>query len=341
MCETIAADKRGEVQLQPKPQAGPHPTSWNDFCRLVLKIIAELSPCSESRLLIVAANRGLERFGDGSLGDLSKLLGQCVQELQARRLVEITGEQLVIAPPASAEDEDILDLTAELELRPPKLDEASTNRKRANPDDAWEEPRAGAPQTKAQVTDGTERPPEPTREEIIPAAAAASAEDEDILDLTAEPARSAEDEDILDLTAELELRPPKLDEASTNQKQANPDDAWEEPHTGTPQTQAQVTESMERPPEPTSKERIAAPAGSAEDEDILDLTAELELRPPKLDEASTNRKRANPDDAWEEPRAGTPQTKAQVTDGTERSPEPTSEEIIAAMRQFISDDQTS
>jgi hypothetical protein len=132
-----------------------------------------------------------------------------------------------------------------------------------------------------------------------------------------------------------------LDEASTNQKQANPDDAWEEPHTGTPQTQAQVTESMERPPEPTSKEIIAAPAGSAEDEDILDLTAELELRPPKLDEASTNRKRANPDDAWEEPRAGTPQTKAQVTDGTERSPEPTSEEIIAAMRQFISDDQTS
>jgi hypothetical protein len=307
----------------------------------VLKIIAELSPCSESKLLIVAANHGLERFGDGSLGDLSKLLGQCVQELQARRLVEITGEQLVIAPPASAEDEDILDLTAELELRPPKLDEASTNRKRANPDDAWEEPRAGAPQTKAQVTDGTERPPEPTREEIIPAAAAASAEDEDILDLTAEPARSAEDEDILDLTAELELRPPKLDEASTNQKQANPDDAWEEPHTGTPQTQAQVTESMERPPEPTSKEIIAAPAGSAEDEDILDLTAELELRPPKLDEASTNRKRANPDDAWEEPRAGTPQTKAQVTDGTERSPEPTSEEIIAAMRQFISDDQTS
>jgi len=169
MCETIAADKRGEVQLQPKPQAGPHPTSWNDFCRLVLKIIAELSPCSESRLLIVAANRGLERFGDGSLGDLSKLLGQCVQELQARRLVEITGEQLVIAPPASAEDEDILDLTAELELRPPKLDEASTNRKRANPDDAWEEPRAGAPQTKAQVTDGTERSPEPTREEIIAA----------------------------------------------------------------------------------------------------------------------------------------------------------------------------
>jgi hypothetical protein len=210
----------------------------------VLKIIAELSPCSESKLLIVAANHGLERFGDGSLGDLSKLLGQCVQELQARRLVEITGEQLVIAPPASAEEEDILDLTAE-------------------------------PAGSAEDEDILNLTTEPAR----------SAEDEDILDLTTEPARSAEDEDILDLTAE--------------------------------------------------------PARSAEDEDILDLTAELELRPPKLDEVSTNRKRANPDDAWEEPRAGAPQTKAQVTDGTERSPEPTSEEIIAAMRQFISDDQTS
>jgi hypothetical protein len=254
--------------LQPKPQDGPQRTSRNDFCRLVLKIIAELSPCSESKLFIVAATRGLERFGDGSLGDLSKLLGQCVQELKARRLVEITGEQLVIAPPTIAEEEDILDLTAELELRPPKLDEAPTNRRQANPNDAWEEPRAGTPQTKAQVTDGTEHPPEPTREEII-TAAAASAEDEDILDLTAEPAGSAEDEDILDLTAE--------------------------------------------------------PAGSAEDEDILNLAADLEVRSPKLDEASANQKQAKP-------------AKAQVTERMERPPEPTREEIIAAMRRFISDD---
>jgi hypothetical protein len=298
----------------------------------VLKIIAELSPCSESKLLIVAANHGLERFGDGSLGDLSKLLGQCVQELQARRLVEITGEQLVIAPPASAEEEDILDLTAE--PAGSAEDEDILN--------LTTEPARSAEDE--DILDLTTEPARSAEDEDIldlTAKPDRSAEDEDILDLTAEPARSAEDEDILDLTAELELRPPKLDEASTNQKQANPDDAWEEPHTGTPQTQAQVTESMERPPEPTSEEIIAAPAGSAEDEDILDLTAELELRPPKLDEASTNRKRANPDDAWEEPRAGAPQTKAQVTDGTERSPEPTREEIIAAMRQFISDDQTS
>ena len=113
--------------MQPKPQAEPHLTSWNDFCRSVLKIIAELSPCSEPKLFIVAANRGLAMFGDGSLGDLSKLLGQCVQELQACGVVEINGGQLVIAPAGSAEDEDILDLTAELELHPSKLDEASIN----------------------------------------------------------------------------------------------------------------------------------------------------------------------------------------------------------------------
>jgi hypothetical protein len=265
-----------------KPQSEPHLTSWDDFCRSVLKIIAELSPCSESKLLIVAANRGLERFGDGSLAGLSKLLGQCVQELQARGLVEINGEQLVIAPAGSAED--TLDLMAEPELRPSKLDEASTNQKQANRDYAWEEPRTGTLQTQAQVTGSTERAPEPTTEEII-AAPAGSAEDGDILDLTAElelrpskldeasthqeiiasPAGAAEDDDILDLTAELELPPSKLDEASTHQ------------------------------------EIIAAPAGSAEDEDILDLTAELELRPSKLDEASTNQEQTN----------GTLQTQAQ------------------------------
>jgi hypothetical protein len=284
--------------LQPKPQDGPHSSSWNNFCRLVLKIIAELSPCSESKLFIVAATRGLERFGDGSLGDLSKLLGQCVQELQARRLVEITGEQLVIAPPTIAEEEDILDLTAELELRPPKLDEAPTNWRRANPDDAWEEPRAGTTQTKAQVTDGTERPPEPTREEII-TAAAASAEDEDILDLTTEPARSAEDEDILDLTAEpARSAEDILDLTAEPVRSAEDEDILE------------LTAEL---------------ASSAEDEDILDLTTELELRSPKLDEASTNQKQAKP-------------AKAQVTKRMERPPEPTREEIIAAMRQFISDD---
>jgi hypothetical protein len=149
-----------------KPQTEPH-LSWNDFCRLVLKIIAELSPCPEPNLFVVAANRGLERFGDGSLGDLRKLLGQCVQELQARGLVEINGEQLVITHAGGAEDEAILNLTTELdaededilylttELEIHMLGEAPTNQKQL--------------QTQAQVTDSPKRAPEPTREEIIAA----------------------------------------------------------------------------------------------------------------------------------------------------------------------------
>jgi hypothetical protein len=139
-----------------KPQAELHLTSWNDFCRLVLEIIAELSPCSEQRLLIVAANRKLERFSDGSLGNLSKLLHQCVQELQARGLVEISGEQLVITPARSAEDEDIAELELHSSLRPSKLDKAPTNQKPL--------------QTQAHVAGAPKRASEPTGEEIIVAA---------------------------------------------------------------------------------------------------------------------------------------------------------------------------
>ena len=105
----------------------------------------------------------------------------------------------------------------------------------------------------------------------------------DILDLTTELAGSAEDEEILDLTNEL--------------------------------------------------------AGSAEDEEILDLTNELELHPSTLDKASINQKQAKLDDVWEQPRTGTLQTQAPVT-GDTAAPDPTREEIIAAMRKFISDDPT-
>ena len=160
--------------MQPKSQAEPDVTSWNDFCRLVLEIIAELSPCPEPTLFVIAATRGLQRFGDGTLDHLSKLLGQCVQELQARGLVQLNQNHLVITPAESTEDDDILELTtvagspvnedillltAELELqpslRPCKLDEAPTNEKK--------------PQTQAQFSGGRERAIEPTREEIIAA----------------------------------------------------------------------------------------------------------------------------------------------------------------------------
>ena len=170
--------------MQLPPQAEPHLTSWNDFCRLVLEIIEELSPCPEPTLFVVAANRGLQRFGDGSLSELSKLLDHCVKELQARALVEIKEKHFVITrePTAVAEGpekEEILDL----------------------------------PAVSRSVED----------EDVLDlTTVAGSAQDEDILQLTTV-AGSAEDEDILELTAEFELhsplRPAKLDEAPTNQQQ--------------------------------------------------------------------------------------------------------------------------
>jgi hypothetical protein len=103
--------------MQPNVRAESPLSDANEFCRLVLEIIAELSPCPEPTLFVVAATRGLQRFGDGTLDDLSKRLRPCVQELKARGLVEIR-EQLLIAPARTAGTEDILDLTANLEFRP-------------------------------------------------------------------------------------------------------------------------------------------------------------------------------------------------------------------------------
>jgi hypothetical protein len=210
--------------VQPKPQAESDLTPRNDFCRLVLEIIGELSPCPEPTLFVVAANRGLQRFGDGSLGDLSKLLDHCVKELQERGLVEIKEKHLVVTPEptavaeapekeeilnlptvaGNAEDEDILDLTT--------------------------------------IAGSTEN------EDVLElTAVAGSAENEDILELTTV-AISAEDEDILNLTAELEVRgslsPSKRDKSPSNQQQLR--------------TQAPVTGAPKRASEPTREEIIAA-----------------------------------------------------------------------------------
>jgi hypothetical protein len=102
--------RRTWVQLQPKPPAEPKSTFWDEFCGLILEIIAELSPCPEPTLFVVAATRGLQRFGDGTLDGLSKLLGRCTQELQARGLVYIN-EQRLITPARSVEEDEILELT--------------------------------------------------------------------------------------------------------------------------------------------------------------------------------------------------------------------------------------
>jgi hypothetical protein len=61
---------------------------------------SQLSPCSESSLLMTAIAWGVP---------------------------ELPKEDISAAPIENAEDAGILDLTDELKLRPPKLDEASTN----------------------------------------------------------------------------------------------------------------------------------------------------------------------------------------------------------------------
>src|SRR5262245_58912958 len=96
---------------------------------------------------------------------------------------------------------------------------------------------------------GTPKPgPEPTREEII----------------AAPPGTAHYPYTPLFRSSFTHLSAPsKLDEAAANQKQLP--------------TQTQVMGTPKRSPEPTREEIIAAPAGSAED--ILDLTAELELHP--------------------------------------------------------------
>ena len=115
--------------LQPKPQTQPDHIAWDEFCNLVLEIIAELSPCPKPTLFVIAATRGLQRFGDGTLDNLSKLLARCLPELQARGLVQINSDNLVITPAGTEEDilelsnvvespmdENILVLTSEAEL---------------------------------------------------------------------------------------------------------------------------------------------------------------------------------------------------------------------------------
>ena len=190
----------------------------------MLEIIGELSPCPEPTLFVVAANRGLQRFGDGTLDDLRKLLGQCVQELKSRELVKISGEQLVIATAEKVGEEHILDLTANIESQLQSVKE-----KPAGPigDDIL------------QLTAELELQPNSVRKK-------SATGDEDILDLTAEVELHAED--LLELTAELEfhpsLRSSKLDQAPRDQQQL----PTQAPGTGRPKGAA----------EPTREEIIAA-----------------------------------------------------------------------------------
>ena len=183
--------------MQPKPQTESSLTSWNDFCRLVLEIITELSPCPEPTLFVVAATRGLQRFANGSLEDLGKLLRKCLQELNSRGLVEIKGGQLVIPTAGSRGDERILDQMAGVESRPQSLKE---------------KPTVGAGDDIIELTAELEFQPQSVTEKSA----------RDILDLTAE-FELHDVDDLLELTTALEfhpsLRPSKLDKAPRDQQQ--------------------------------------------------------------------------------------------------------------------------
>jgi hypothetical protein len=183
---------RGEVQLDTKPQAKSHPTSENDLCRLVLEIIEEQSPCSQSMLFVLAISRGLPIFGGGPLADFKKLLSRCVRELKARGLVQIDGGQLLVATASAKIDltsefgqhevEDVLELTPDLELC--ELDEIldlTPELERHEFDDVLEltpelELRPSVATSKPDeaamnrgYTIGRKGAPEPTKEEIIAA----------------------------------------------------------------------------------------------------------------------------------------------------------------------------
>ena len=155
--------------MQPKPQTELNPTSWNEFCALVVEIVAELSPCPEPTLFVIAATRGLQRFGDGTLDDLGKLLRQSLQELQARGLVEINKDNLLIT---FTEHEDILELTTVVES---PVDEdilvpTSELELYRSPDpDTRDETQMNQMQTQTQISNSLEHAPEPTREQIIAA----------------------------------------------------------------------------------------------------------------------------------------------------------------------------
>jgi len=75
--------------------------SLDDLCRSVLQTIAELSPCSEKKLFIVAVNRDLAASHHLSLGDFEVRLHKSVQQLEEQGLLKIHGGELVLTEPGN------------------------------------------------------------------------------------------------------------------------------------------------------------------------------------------------------------------------------------------------
>jgi len=311
----MTADQKGKLQLEAKTQTELDPSSLDDCRRSVLNIIAERAPCPEPKLFITAINSGLECFGGRSLADLRELLGQCVQNLKADGLVEIVENEFVLANTgnAGAEEEDTVDQSSEREQRPFTLEGELTDQ-----DHAEETPKPEEQYAQAAATDEVGDTDEPAKD-----------------DMAASAPESAEDGDIFDLTGELELAPEELEESSIDQDHA------EAPASDTPETRGGTTDDARHGQEPITegidardidardvdaRDTDASSPEDAEDADVFDLTDALELVPEEQEDTTIDQDRAE-----EEPQAG-----SAATADRQDAAEPTREEIIAAMRQFVS-----
>lgn len=314
ICEIMMADLKAKDPLRSKVLSEPGLTDLDDTHRSVLNIVAENLPCTEPKLFITAIISGLECFSGVSLGDLRERLGQYVQDLKAAGLVEIVDNEFVLADTTGAEDDDVLDQTEENQQSAHIVDEVITDEvitdevltdevlvdeTPADQGHSEEEPLSGTRQASAAETDAAGSAPE------LPTG-----------DVAASLPEGGEDADILDLTGELELElvSDEPEEAPTDQ------DA---------QARGAETEDIASTPElPTDSGGAGSPQ-SAEEDDILDLTGEIEAISYELEEVSTDQERAE-----EEPLAGPAEE-----DGAQNDGEPTREEIVAAMRRFVSEEE--
>ena len=146
------------MTLEPKPQAEPNVSSRDEFPRLVLKLIADVSPCTEPTLFIEAVLHDLQKFAPGTLVEFRKLLGQCVEKLQSSGYVRFDGKHFVIVATGKSEEAEILDLATIAEDIVELTDVVGT----AEEEDILELTAEVQP-----AVSGPSHGPEMTREEII------------------------------------------------------------------------------------------------------------------------------------------------------------------------------
>ena len=211
-------------------QTAPIDGSLDAFCRTVLKAIAELSPCSEDRLFLVAATR--ELGGEQSLGNLKKRLRAGLLQLIDKGAVEIQGEELVV----TARGKSALEADAQAELAAEPIHDAEETEivasiRRVITDDEANNSKvqSASSQGKAkgesleeredtQITDdiarvlsgrGAEAPEKDMEEEILDLAGELGGVEivEDDINPAAEVAESAEDVELLNLDEVVD--PPK------------------------------------------------------------------------------------------------------------------------------------